>query len=270
MKNIILNNKKEIPIIGYGTWLIEDQDAASCVYEAIELGYNHIDTAQVYYNERGVGEGIKRSGISRDKLFITSKIDADIKDYHLAKKSIEESLKKLDVEYIDLMLIHAPTKWDDDKPYYQENVLVYKALEDAVEEGKIKSIGISNFKEKDIDNILVHCKIKPTVNQIQIHIGHTPLELIAYCKKNDIVLEAFSPLGHGTILEDPIILEMAKKYHTSPALLAIQYTLELGCVTLPKAKDVNHMKENISVDFHIEKEDMEILKNLVLPDWDVE
>ena len=267
-----LNNGKDIPIIGYGTWLIKDEDAINAVKHALEVGYRHIDTAQVYENEVGVGKGIKASLINREDIFITSKIDADIKDYEMAKKSIEESLKKLDVSYIDLMLIHAPTKWDDDESYRyeKENVAVYKALEEAVEEGKIISIGLSNFLEDDIENILNNCSIKPVINQIQIHIGHTPLRLMEYCKSHDIALESFSPLAHGTILDNPYILSLAKKYNVTPARLALSYTYELGCITLPKALGFSHMEENLLPPIHIDDKDMKSLKTLVLPDWDVD
>ena len=183
MKFQTLSNGIKIPVLGLGTWFIDDDKVDNAVISAVKIGYRHIDTAQAYGNEKGVGAGIKNCGISREDLFVTSKVAAEAKTYDAAAKSIDESLEKMGLQYIDLMLIHSPqpwAEWRDDKRYFEENIQVWKALEDAYMAGKIKAIGVSNFLIDDLENLLSHCEIKPMVNQLLIHIGNTPAELIAY------------------------------------------------------------------------------------------
>lgn len=264
-KELTLSNGNKIPILAYGTWLIKNTDASKCVKNAIEAGYRHIDTAQAYKNEVGVGKGIKESGISRKDIYVTTKVEAEYKSYLEAKKSIEESLKKLDLDYVDLILIHCPQPWDEygsSYRYFKENIEVWKALEEAYLEGKVKAIGVSNFLIEDLKNIINHCKIKPMVNQVLCHIGHTPLELINYCKKNNIVFESYSPMGHAKILDNKEINLMAEKYHVSVAQLCIKYTLQLDTISIPKAQSLPHIIENTKLDFEISKIDMDKLSSL--------
>ena len=263
MLKMKLNNGLDIPSLAYGTWLIKNSLAPNCVKMALEAGYRHIDTAQIYGNEVGVGIGIKESGIKREDIFITSKIDASIKSYKRAKKSIEQSLKRLGVDYIDLMLIHCPQPWLLYKgpfKFYKQNLAVWKALEEAYKEGKLKAIGISNFNVKDTKNILDHAEIKPMVNQIEINIGNTPIDIIKYCQENDIVVEAYSPINHGAALKDKTIESFANKYNVSIAQLCIKYTLQLNTVSIPKASSKEHIEANTKLDFEISKEDMKALR----------
>ncbi len=265
-----LNNGVKIPVLGLGTWFIDDDKADKAVISAVKIGYRHIDTAQAYGNERGVGVGIKECGLQRNELFITSKVAAEAKTYDAAAKSIEETLDKMGLDYIDLMLIHSPqpwAEWREDKRYFEENIQVWKALEDAYTAGKIKAIGVSNFLIDDLENLLAHCKIKPMVNQLLIHIGNTPFELIEYCKKNDIVVEAYSPIAHGEALKNGTIVAIAEKYDVSAAQLCIKYVLSLGMVALPKTANTEHMKSNSDLDFEISSEDMDILKALDFKDY---
>lgn len=265
-----LNNGVKIPALGLGTWFIDDDKADKAVISAVKIGYRHIDTAQAYGNERGVGVGIKECGLQRDELFITSKVAAEAKTYDAAAKSIEETLDKMGLDYIDLMLIHSPqpwAEWREDKRYFEENIQVWKALEDAYTAGKIKAIGVSNFLIDDLENLLAHCKIKPMVNQLLIHIGNTPFELIEYCKKNDIVVEAYSPIAHGEALKNETIVAIAEKYGVSAAQLCIKYVLSLGMVALPKTANTEHMKSNSDLNFEISSEDMSILKALDFKDY---
>ncbi len=181
-----LNNGVQIPKLGFGTWLIKDENAAQHVQEAAEVGYRHFDSAQGYGNERGVGEGMRKSGISRDQLFVTTKIKAEIKDYATAKQSIDESLQKLNTGFIDLLLIHAPRPWDDEhkgQHYFEGNLETWRAMEEAQKAGKIRAIGVSNFEEADIDNLIENSATVPAVNQILTQIGHSPFALMDYCKK---------------------------------------------------------------------------------------
>ena len=254
-----------MPALAYGTWLIDNAIAAECVRNAIEVGYRHIDTAQAYRNEEGVGLGIKQSGIKREELFVTTKVRADYKSYKEAKESIDESLRKLGLDYVDLILIHCPQPWQvyrGPKNYFEENVQVWKALEEAYKDGKVRAIGISNFSIDDIKNITDHCEIKPMVNQILCHIGRTPVELIKYCQDNGIVVEAYSPIAHGKILEDEGLIKMAAKYGVSVPQLCIKYTLQLDTVSIPKATSRAHIEDNFKLGFEISEDDMkELFKN---------
>jgi len=264
-KKIKLNNGIEIPILGLGTWLIEDDKAADAVATALKLGYRHIDTAEAYDNEVGVGKGIRQSGIPREEIFLTTKLAAEIKNYEEAKKAIQKSLDDLNVDYIDLMIIHSPQPWDnfrDGKHYEEGNLAAWKALEEFYNAGKIKAIGVSNFEIVDIENILAHGTVKPAVNQILVHVSNTPFELIKYCESKGITVEAYSPIGHGEILNNPVLIEMAKSYNVSVPQLCIRYTLQLGFVAIPKTSNPDHMKNNADVDFVISEKDMETLKNI--------
>lgn len=261
-----MNNGLEIPKVALGTWLIDDDKAAEAVREAVKIGYRHIDTAQAYLNERGVGEGIRTCDLPREEIFITSKVAAENKSYDSAAKSIEETLKKTGLEYIDMMIIHCPQPWAEvgksENRYYRENKEVWRALEDAVNAGKVKTIGVSNFLEKDIENILDSCTIKPAVNQVLAHISNTPFALIDYCKNKDILVEAYSPIAHGEILRNGEIIKIADKYGVSVPQLCIKYDLQLGMVVLPKTDNPEHMKTNSELDFTISDEDMNFLKNI--------
>lgn len=265
-----LSNGKKIPVLGLGTWFIDDGKVTGAVVSAVKIGYRHIDTAQAYDNEKGVGMGIKACGIPRAELFVTSKVAAEAKSYDTAAKSIDETLDKMGLPYIDLMLIHSPqpwAEWRNDKRYFEENIQVWKALEDAYTTGKVKAIGVSNFLIDDLENLIAHCEIKPMVNQLLIHIGNTPAELIAYCKEQDIVVEAYSPIAHGEALKNKTIVAMAQKYGVSVPQLCIKYVLNLGTVALPKTANVEHMQNNASLDFEISDEDMETLKTLEFKDY---
>lgn len=261
-----MNNGLEIPKLALGTWLIDDNIVAEAVREAVKIGYRHIDTAQSYKNERGVGEGLRTCGVSRDEIFVTSKVAAENKTYESAADSIDETLNKMKLDYIDMMIIHGPQPWievnQSENRYFYENKQVWKAMEDAVKDGKVRTIGVSNFLEEDIDNILSDCKIRPAVNQILAHISNTPIKLIEYCKSKDILVEAYSPIAHGEALKNAKIKEMADKYNVSIAQLCIKYDLQLGMVVLPKTSNPNHMKSNSELDFIISDEDMETLKNI--------
>lgn len=261
----ILSNGKKIPSLGLGTWFIDDDKVDKAVVAAVRMGYRHVDTAQAYGNERGVGKGVKTCGIPREEVFVTSKVAAEAKTYEDAAISIDETLDKMGLEYIDLMLIHSPqpwAEWRDDKRYFEENIQVWKALEDAYKDGKIKAIGVSNFLVDDLENLLAHCRIKPMVNQLLIHIGNTPTELIDFCKEQGIVVEAYSPIAHGEALKNQTIVDMAKKYGVSVSQLCIKYVLNLGLIALPKTANEEHMKNNADLAFEISSEDMEILKAL--------
>ncbi len=261
-----MNNGLRIPKVALGTWLIDDSEVADAVREAVKIGYRHIDTAQAYGNERGVGEGIRTCGVPREEIFVTSKVAAEHKSYDSAARSIDETLEKTGFDYIDMMIIHSPQPWREvnqsDNRYFEENREVWKALEHSVRMGKVKTIGVSNFLEEDIDNILQSYEIKPAVNQILAHISNTPFDLIDYCKRKNIVVEAYSPIGHGEILSNQDIAKIAEKYSVSVAQICLKYDLQLGMVILPKTTKSERMKSNADLNFTISDEDMEFLKNI--------
>lgn len=266
MEKMKLNNGIEIPSVGLGTWLIDNDKVDKVVCDAVSLGYRHIDTAQAYENEEGVGLGIRNCGIPREELFVTTKIRAEHKNYDSAKKSVLESLEKMGLDYLDLVIIHAPQPWvefrETDNNYFKENVEVWRALEDLYDEGLVKAIGVSNFHDYDLQNILDNCKIKPMINQVLSHIGQTPFEIIDYCKKNDIVVEAYSPIAHGEADRISEVVKIAEKYNKSFAQICLKYQLQLGCVVLPKASSFEHLKNNYDLDFEISAEDMDILNKV--------
>lgn len=271
----ILNEKTtltggvEIPVLGLGTWFIEDDQAAEAVRTAIEIGYRNIDTAQAYGNERGVGEGVRTSGVPREELFVSSKLAAEIKDYDGAVAAIDESLERLGIGHLDLMLIHAPQPWDDFRggDYAEGNREAWRALEDAHRAGKLRSIGVSNFLPADLGNVIEHGTVTPHVNQVLAHPGNTPHELIDCCREQGILIEAYSPMGHGEILRHPDLQAMAQTYDVSVAQLCIRYTLQLGAVSLPKTANPEHMRSNAAVDFVISDEDMATLRDLQARDY---
>ena len=262
-ENYALSNGVKIPKIGLGTWLIPDGEAAQAVRDAVAMGYRHIDTAQAYGNERGVGEGVRTCGVPREEIFVTSKVAAEHKTYESAAKSIDESLAKLGMDYIDLMIIHCPQPWAEfrgERRYFTENKEVWRALENAYKDGKVKAIGVSNFLVDDLENILDGCEVKPMVNQILTHITNTPLELINFCREHGILCEAYSPIAHGEALKNRLILSVAEKYSVTPAQLCVRYALQLGMVVLPKTSNPEHMKNNADIEFEISAEDMDILE----------
>lgn len=260
-----LHNNVAIPKLGLGTWMISDEDVVNAVVEAVKLGYRHIDTAQAYQNEHGVGEGIKASGVSRDELFITTKLAAEIKSYDEAVAAIDASLKAMDLDYIDLMIIHSPQPWADfggEDRYFEGNVEAWRALEDAYKAGKLKAIGVSNFQQEDLANIIDNGTVKPMINQILAHISNTPFDLIQYTQDQGILVEAYSPVAHGELMKNDKVKELASKYNVSIPQLGIRYILQLGLLPLPKTANPAHMANNADVDFEISDEDMTFLKNI--------
>lgn len=259
-----LSTGATIPKLGLGTWFINDDRAADAVRAAIELGYRNIDTAQAYGNERGVGDGVRISSVARDQLFVSSKLAAEIKDYDQAVAAIDESLATLNIDYLDLMLIHAPQPWDDFRggDYADGNLAAWRALEKAHQAGKVRAIGVSNFLPDDLDNILERGTVAPHVNQILVHAGNTPGELLDYCRQRDIVVEAYSPIAHGEILNNENVKSIADQYDVTVPQLCIRYSIQLGTVALPKTANPDHMRSNADLEFVISDADMDSLRNL--------
>jgi len=258
-----LANGIEIPKLGFGTWMIEGDACVQAVKDAIEVGYRHIDTAEGYGNEREVGKGIRESGVPREQIFLTTKLEAAYKTYEEAKAGIEKSLADLDLDYIDLMIIHSPQPWDhfrEGDRYFEGNLAAWRALEEAYEAGKVRAIGVSNFEAEDLDNLIENGTVKPMVNQILCHISNTPAHLIAACKERGVLVEAYSPVAHGAVMNNPEAKAVADRLGVSIPRLCIRYCLELGLLPLPKTANPAHMADNADVDFAIPAEDMEVLK----------
>ena len=263
-----LSNGVGIPCIGFGTWQTPEGDVAvESVKCAIDAGYRHIDTAQVYGNEEGVGKGIRMgiidNKLTREDIFITTKIWNDKHSYELTISSFDESLKKLGVDYVDLLLIHWPNPIHFRDSWEEANAETWKAMEKLYETGKVRAIGISNFKQHHIDALLKTSKIKPMVNQIRLCPGATQDELVAYCREKGMILEAYSPLGTGKIFEVPEMKELAEKYGKSIAQICIRFGLQMGYLPLPKSVTPSRSEENIKVfDFELEEADVKRIADL--------
>jgi diketogulonate reductase-like aldo/keto reductase len=261
----ILSNGVEIPKLGLGTWFISNADVVQAVIEAEKIGYRHIDTAQAYQNEGGVGDGIRAIGVKREDIFVTTKLAAEAKSYQQAVSAIDQSIKTMGFDYIDMMIIHSPKPWmkfHEDEPFFEGNREAWRALEEAYQAGKLRAIGVSNFEKADLDNILASCTVKPMVNQILAHISNTPKELIQYSQDKGILVEAYSPVAHGELMKNQEVLKIAEHYGVSVPQLGIRYVLQLGLLPLPKTANPAHMKENADVDFVLSEEDMDYLKNV--------
>jgi len=259
-----LTNGVKIPAIGFGTWQIPSGDIAyNSVKVALKAGYRHIDSAQAYGNEASVGKAILDSGIDRREIFVTSKLPAEIKSYEKAVSHAALTMKNIGLDYIDLYLIHAPWPWTEiGADYTKENIEVWKAMEEFYESGKTRSIGISNFNVKDIDAILENSRISPMVNQIKLHIGHPQEEITGHCRKNGILVEGYSPLATGKLLNSKEIAGIAKKYGKSVAQLSIRYVLEKGALPLPKSTHPEYISHNLDVKFSITGDDVSYLDSL--------
>ncbi len=260
-----LANGVDIPKIGFGTWQIPDGDAAyDSVAAALTAGYRHIDTARAYGNEASVGRAIRDSGIARDQIFVTTKLPAEIKDYDAAKASFEQSIAALGLDHVDLYLIHAPWPWEEmGADYGDGNIAVWKAMEEFYAAGRARSIGVSNFVPSDIDSLVAATDVTPHANQIRYFIGHTQAETVAYCLAEGILVEGYSPLATGGILDNPDVRRIAEKYDRSVAQLCIRYLLEKDVLPLPKTTTPSRITENADVDFDISADDLAYLDGLV-------
>ncbi len=259
-----LYNGVEIPCIGFGTWQTPDGEVAvSSVRCAIEVGYRHIDTAQVYGNEESVGRGIRESGVSREELFITTKLWNTNHTYDRTMSTFEESMKKLGLDYLDLFLIHWPNPAGFRDRWQSANAESWKAMEELYKAGRIRAIGISNFRPHHIDELLKTAEIAPMVNQIRLCPGDTQDAVVDYCREHDMLLEAYSPLGVGRVFDVPEVQAMAVKYGRSIAQVCIRWSLQRGYLPLPKSVTPSRMAENLKVfDFELDPQDVQMIADL--------
>ena len=256
--NIRLNDGNTIPQIGLGTSPLNDEEVAPLVVAAIEAGYQHIDTAYRYNNERGVGQGIRDSGIDRAKLFVTTKLDGPFQGNNRAIGGLGESLRRLGLDYVDLLLIHWPL------PQRNEYVSTWKTFEKLVEAGKARSIGLSNFKPAHIERLLAESTIRPAVNQIQLNPRITRPDQRAYHIEQGIVTEAWSPLGAGSdLLENPTLVTIAANYGKTPGQVVLRWHVELGTVAIPRSSNPGRITQNIDIfDFALTSDEIAAISAL--------
>jgi diketogulonate reductase-like aldo/keto reductase len=259
-----LKNGVEIPVVGFGTWQTPDGDVAeNAVLDAIKAGYRHIDTAAVYKNEASVGRGIAKSGVRREELFVTTKLWNDAHGYEEAKAALADSLEKLGLDYVDLYLIHWPNPLAIRDSWQEKNRAAWKYMEEALTQGKVRAIGVSNFLPHHIDSLLETATVKPHVNQIYLSPSDTQEEIVAYNNQHGILTQAYSPLGTGTLLDIPELKEIADHYGKSVAQIAIRWSLQKGFNPLPKSVTTSRIIENIDLfDFELDAEDIAVIDGL--------
>lgn len=264
MEQYTLANGVQIPVIGLGTWQTPDDETGyQAVLSALQLGYRHIDTAQGYRNEDIVGRAVKDSCIPREEIFITSKLDNPNHGYDNTMRSFEGTLEQLGTDYVDLFLIHWPNPLQYRETWQQTNAETWNAFEELYHAGKIKAIGVSNFRQHHIDEIMKTAEIAPMVNQIRLCPGETQDELAAYCKERNILLEAYSPLGTGQIFKVPEMQALAEKYQKSIAQICIRWSLQMGFLPLPKSVTVERIRENMDVfGFELSEDDVKLIADL--------
>ena len=264
MKNFTLNNGYQIPSVGFGTWRMKEPDVCeNAVAYAIKNGYRHIDTAAFYMNESIIGNAIKKSGVDRSELFITSKLWNTEHTYEKTMKAFMKTCSDLQVDYLDLYLIHWPRPIAFYDNWAQANSETWRAFEELYNAGKIKAIGLSNFLPKHIDALLETAKIKPMVNQIELHPGLDRSDVISYCKQKAIQIEAWAPFAVGSTFEIPLLKELSKKYDRPISQIVIRWFIQNGIVPLPKSVTPSRIAENLDVyDFELSAEDMYKIDNI--------
>ena len=263
MKYYQLNNGNKIPAIGFGTYKAQEDEGIAAVKKAIDTGYRLIDTAAKYENEEAVGKAIKQSGIAREELMITTKLWRENLGYESTKKAFETSLAKLDLDYIDLYLIHWPANAKNYENWQKANNDSWRAMEELVKEGKIKNIGVSNFWPEHLEPLLEAAEIKPVINQIEFHPGYWQPELTRYCKENNILIEAWSPLARGKVFESEEIKAIAQKYNKSVAQICLRWILEHNALIIPKSSTPERIEDNFNIfDFQLKPEDIKTIDNL--------
>ncbi|WP_156289729.1 aldo/keto reductase [Oceanobacillus salinisoli] len=256
---VTLNNGVKMPGFGLGVYKAENSETVNAVKAALQHGYRLIDTASYYKNEEGVGQGIKESGIPREEIFVTSKVWNDQQGYENTLKAFDESLRKLDLDYLDLYLIHWPVtgKFKD----------TYRALEKLYEDGKIRAIGVSNFQVYHLEDLLKDCEVKPIINQVEYHPHLTQSEVKAFCEQENIQMEAWSPLKKGRLLDVPVIVEIAEKYGKTPAQVILRWDVQNNVITIPKSVKEERIVQNADIfDFSLTEEEMKRIDDLNMDD----
>lgn len=252
MNFVTLNNGLKMPQLGFGVWQVPDDQAATAVEKALEVGYRSIDTAMIYKNEKGVGQAIKKASVPREELFITTKVWNSDQGYENTLRAFDESLERLGLEYVDLYLIHWPT------PQYDQYIETYKALEKLYKDGRVKAIGVCNFEIEHLERLLKECEVVPVLNQVECHPYLAQNELKEFCAKHNIFVEAWSPLDQGgEVLQDDVVQKIAKVHSKTPAQTVLRWHLQNNSIVIPKSVTPSRIEENINVfDFELTSEEM--------------
>ncbi|MCQ2507762.1 MAG: aldo/keto reductase [Dorea sp.] len=266
MEYIRLNNGIEVPAIGFGTYKMNKEDFT--IQDAYDAGYRYFDTASFYNNEAIIGNSIKEAGIKREDVMLASKAWKTQMGYHEIKKGLEETLENLQTDYLDMYLIHWPLPEPGFKGWKELDLECWGAMEEMVEAGKIRAIGLSNFLPHHVQNILDHCKIRPAVDQLQFHPGYTQEYAVNYCKENGILVQGWKPLGRGAVLNNPVLNEIAGHYGVTTAKLCLRYQYQRGLMPLPKSNSKERMKENLDIfGFEISMEDIHRISSMASIGW---
>ena len=268
MEHYILNNGVEIPAVAFGTYKAADGKSADVIRTAIEAGYRYFDTASFYGTETYLAEAVRESGISRDEIFIASKLWKTEMGYDNVKKAFRRTLENLETDYLDLYLIHWPLPEPGYKEWKQLDKETWRAMEELYQEGKIRAIGLSNFLPHHIENILEDCTVRPAVDQIEYHPGYSQEAVVQYCKERDILVQAWSPIGRQRVLTEGLVQELAEKYGVSPARICLKFAVQRGIIPLPKSSSMERMKENLDLySFEMEQEDIWRLATMPQAGW---
>lgn len=268
MEHYILNNGVEIPAVAFGTYKAADGKSADVIRTAIEAGYRYFDTASFYGTETYLAEAVRESGISRDEIFIASKLWKTEMGYDNVKKAFGRTLENLETDYLDLYLIHWPLPEPGYKEWKQLDKETWRAMEELYQEGKIRAIGLSNFLPHHIENILEDCTVRPAVDQIEYHPGYSQEAVVQYCKERDILVQAWSPIGRQRVLTEGLVQELAEKYGVSPARICLKFAVQRGIIPLPKSSSMERMKENLDLySFEMEQEDIWRLATMPQAGW---
>lgn len=263
-----LNNGVIIPCVAYGTYKAAQGNDTEIIRTAIEAGYRYFDTASLYNTERPLGEAIQQSNLPRKDFFIASKVWKEEMGYEETKKAFQKSLEALQTDYLDLYLIHWPRPSLTGTDWREIGRETWRAMEELYLEGKIRAIGVSNFLPHHMENLLETAKIKPMVNQIEFHPGYSQEAAVAYCQERDILVQAWSPIGRGRVLQDELIIELAEKYGVTPAQICLRYALQRQVVPLPKSSSMERMKQNQDLfSFKISQSDMYRLETMPQTGW---
>lgn len=263
-----LANGLQIPCMGFGTYNPGGGDDCKMILAAMEAGYRYFDTASLYETERALGAAVKESGMARGELFIASKVWIDEMGYEETKQAFDRTLNRLQMDYLDLYLIHWPRRMEGDTDWKERDLDTWRAMEELYEAGKIKGLGLSNFLPHHLDNILENCKVMPLVDQLEIHPGYSQEAAVAYCKSKGVVAQAWSPLGRSALMENPFLLQMAAKYGKCTAQLCLRFLMQKDIVPIVKTSNPERMKQNMEIfDFEIAREDMSILECMPQNTW---
>lgn len=263
-----LNNGVKIPCVGFGTYKAAEGNNIEILKMAVEAGYRYFDTASFYGTEEYLGQAVKESSIPRNEFFLVSKMWKQEMGYHNTKRACEDTLKRLRTDYLDIYLIHWPRPDDDSIDWKELDLETWRAMEELYAEGKIRALGVSNFLPRHLENLLTNCKIKPAVNQLELHPGYMQEAAVRYCEENEIRLQAWSPIGRQRVLNERLLIELAQKYNVSPAQICLRYLVTRGIIPLPKSSSIERMKQNMDIfSFDISKEDMYRISTMPQAGW---